>query len=213
MMEEFQDGAAWQEELTKVQKRLQSEKDEHVRASLENSLTRIRYALAEMSEFQPRFPDQTFEDTVTFYGSKRKAELCSLARGHSQDDAVLLLPQEGTAFIGDVGFFACQPYLGSSDLDLYREQLRFFQDSDFRVLVPGHGPVGGRDDIALQLRYFDVMEELVGEVAQRGGSLQEAMEIALPTPFDRWRKDGMARFEVNVRYLFERAGGELPEAT
>lgn len=86
----------------------------------------------------------------------------------------------------------------------------FFYDSDFRVLVPGHGTAGGRDDIALQLKYFDVMEALVGSVVQKGGSLEEAMQITLPEPFDAWLMGGMGRFKTNVRYLFSRFGGEVP---
>lgn len=210
-MEEFQDATGWEEWLKEAEEQLRTEQDERVRVGLENSITHTRYVMAEMAEFQPRYADQTFEDTVTFQGSKRNTELRSLGRGHSEDDAVLLLPQDRMAFIGDIGFFDTQPFLGFCDIDLYREQLLFFQDSDFKVLVPGHGPVGGKDDIALQLKYFDVMEDLVGKVAQRGGSFEEAMQITLPEPFDQWLIGGMERFKVNVRYLFARFGGEVPE--
>jgi hypothetical protein len=79
------------------------------------------------------------------------------------------------------------------------------------VLVPGHGPVGGKDDITLQFKYLDVMEDLVGEVAQRGGSFEEAMQITLPEPFNHWLIGCMERFKMNVRYLFTRFGGEVPE--
>jgi cyclase len=211
LMEEFQNPAEWEEMLRQEEKQLQTEQDERIRVSLERSITRTRYVMAEMAEFQPRYADQTFEDSVTFQGSERNAELRSLGRGHSEDDAVLLLPQDSIAFIGDIGFFNDQPFFGFCDIDLYREQLRFFQDSDFQVLVPGHGPVGGKDDIALQLKYSDVMEDLIGKVAQRGGSFDEALQITLPQPFDKWLIGGMARFEVNVRYLFARFGGEVPE--
>lgn len=210
-MEEFQDATGWEEWLKEAEEQLRTEQDERVRVGLENSITHTRYVMAEMAEFQPRYADQTFEDTVTFQGSKRNTELRSLGRGHSEDDAVLLLPQDRIAFIGDIGFFDTQPFLGFCDIDLYREQLLFFQDSDFKVLVPGHGPVGDKDDIALQLKYFDVMEDLVGKVAQRGGSFEEAMQITLPEPFDQWLMGCMERFKVNVRYLFARFGGEVPE--
>jgi len=211
IMEEFRDTTGWEEWLKEAEELLRTEQDECVRVSLENSITHTRYVMAEMAEFQPRYADQTFEDTVTFQGSKRNVELHSLGRGHSEDDAVLLLPQDRIAFIGDIGFFDTQPFLGFCDIDLYREQLLFFHASDFRVLVPGHGPVGGKDEITLQLKYFDVMEDLVGKVAQRGGSLEEALKITLPGPFDKWLIGGMERFEVNVRYLFARFGGEVPE--
>jgi cyclase len=210
IMQDFQNPAEWEEWLEEMQEQLRTEQDERVRVSLEKSITRTRYVLAEMAEFQPRYADQTFEEAVGFHGSKRNAELHSLGSGHSEDDAVLLLPQDRIAFIGDIGFFDAQPFLGFCDIDLYREQLLFIADSDLRVLVPGHGPVGGKDDVALQLEYFDVMEDLVGKVAQRGGSFEEAMQITLPEPFDKWLMGGMARFEANVRYLFARFGGEVP---
>ena len=212
IVNESQDPSAWETRIKELEQQLLTEQDQRVRVSLERSITRTRYTLAEMAEFQPRYADQTFEGTVTFQGSKRNAELRSLGRGHSEDDAVLLLPQDKVAFIGDVGFFDCQPFLGSCDIDLYRRQMVFFKDSDYRVLVPGHGPVGNyQEDIELQLKYLAVMEDLVGAVVQRGGSFEEAMQITLPEPFDKWLMGGMGRFETNVRYLFAHLGGELPE--
>ena len=86
----------------------------------------------------------------------------------NRDDTVLLLTQDGIAFIGDIGFFDSQPFLGFCDIDLYREQLLSVYDADFPVLVPGHGPVGNNDDIALQLEYFDVMETLIGDIVHKG---------------------------------------------
>jgi glyoxylase-like metal-dependent hydrolase (beta-lactamase superfamily II) len=211
MMRDYKDPSAWEEWLKEEEEKLRTEQDERVRIGLEISIARTRYTLAEMADFKPRYADQTFEDIVTFQGSKRTAELRSMGRGHSEDDAVLLLPEEEVAFIGDIGFFDTQPFLGFCDIDLYRKQLLFFQDADFRILVPGHGPVGSKDDIAQQIKYFDVMEDLVGSVARRGGSLDEALQIALPEPFDKWLYGGMGRFEVNVRYLFEHFGGEVPD--
>jgi glyoxylase-like metal-dependent hydrolase (beta-lactamase superfamily II) len=210
IVKDFKDRSAWEEWLKEMEAQVQTEKDERVRVSLENSITHTRYVMAEMAEFQPRYADQTFDETVPIQGSKRTVEFRSLGRGHSEDDAVLLLPQDKIAFIGDIGFFDAQPFLGFCDIGLYREQMLFFQDSDYEVLVPGHGPVGSKDDIALQLKYMEVMEDLIGNVAQRGGSFEEAMQIALPEPFDKWLIGGMGRFESNVRYLFGYFGGEVP---
>ncbi len=71
--------------------------------------------------------------------------------------------------------------------------------------------MGGKETLALQLQYIDVLEDLIGQVAHRGGSLQEAMQITLPEPFDTWLMGGMGMFEGNVRTLFKRAGGQVPE--
>ena len=206
-----EDPTGWEQWIRELEEQLAAEQDERVRASLENSIARVRYTVAEMSEFQPRYADQTFEGSLQFQGSRRSVELRSLGRGHSEDDAVLLLPGDGIAFIGDVGFFDSQPFLGYCDIDLYRRQMVFFKDAGFDVLVPGHGPVGNYEDIALQLSYLDVMQDLVARVVQAGGSLEEAKQITLPEPFDRWLFGGINRFEANVRYLYTHLGGEIPE--
>lgn len=209
--EDMRDPAMWEEWLRGTEEQLRTEQDVRVRAGLEITISHIRHTLAERAEFRPRYADRTFEGTLAFAESTCRAELRSLGRGHSDDDAVLLLPQEGIAFIGDVGFFDCQPFLGFCDLDLYRAQMHFLQQADFQVLIPGHGPVGGKEALALQREYMDVLEGLVCQVVQRGGSLAEALQIPLPETFAPWLVGGMNRFEANVRYLFARCGGKVPE--
>ncbi len=211
LVEERKDRRAWEAYRQETEEALQSAQDERVRAGLERLLTRIGYTLRYMDEWTPRYADRTFREPVLFEGQERMAVLRSLGRGHSDDDAVLWLADEGVAFLGDVGFFHMQPYMGACDLDLYRQQVRTVLEMDFRLLVPGHGPVGGPPDLALQLEYFDVLEERVGDVVRRGGSLDEALQVTLPAPFDAWLMGGMERLEVNVRYLYKRLGGTLPE--
>lgn len=211
LVEDFQKPDEWEAWLKDTEEQLQTEKDERVRAGLHLSIERTRHTMTEMAGYQPRYPDQTFENPRTFQGNKRLGEVRSLGAGHSGDDVVVLLHQDKIAFIGDIGFFNNQPFLGFCDLDVWRDQLKYFQDSNFEILVPGHGTIGSKRDIALQLEYFNVMEDLIGKVVDRNGSLEEAMQVTLPEPFASWLHGGMARFEVNVRYLFERLGGQLPE--
>jgi cyclase len=210
LVESFKDRAPWEAELAKMEAQLETEKDERKRIGLSNGISRTRYTLAEMADFKPRCADAAFAGTLTFHGMKRTAEVRSLGRGHSVDDAVVLLPQDGIAFVGDIGFFDTQPFMAYCDIDLYRKQLQFFRDSDFRVLVPGHGVVGGKAEVEQELAYFDVLEDLVGRVVKKGGWLEEASQIVLPPPFDKWLFGGMNRFAGNVRYMYKHLGGELP---
>lgn len=209
LLEDTKNPAEWDEYVKEMQEQLQTEKDERVRLSLEHSITRVRYFMDEMSEFKPRYADQTFDESISFQGSKRNVELRSFGAGHSNDDAVLLLQHDGTAFIGDIGFFNLQPYMGVCNLDHWREQLIKLLNSDFQTLVPGHGTLGGQAEIDTQLGYFYVMEELIGQVVHKGGSIEDAMKISLPEPFAGWLTGSMGRFEVNVRYMYKRLGGEL----
>ena len=212
MMEDFQHPEEWEEWVNEMEDQLKGEQDESKRISLENSILRTRHTMAEMAEFQPRYADQTFEDMLLLQGSKRTAQLRSYGRGHSEDDVVFLLPDDQIAFIGDIGFFDTQPFLGFCAFDHYRKQLISFQDSEFKTLVPGHGIVAySKDYLNLQIHYMDLMADLVGEVVWSGGTFEQAKQISLPAPFDRWLVGGMGRFETNIRYLFTHFGGKVPE--
>ena len=96
-------------------------------------------------------------------------------------------------------------------MDHWRTQLKDLLDSNFHTYIPGHGTVGGKGEIILQLEYFDRLEELIGRVVNNGGSIEEALQISLPEPFANWLMGGMTRFEVNVRYMYKRLGGDLVE--
>jgi cyclase len=211
ILEGFQKPEEWEQWLKETEHQLQVEEDERVREGLQKTIERIHYTMAEMVGYEPRYPDQTFLDPLAFQGSKRYAELRSFGAGHSADDSVLLLPEEKIAFIGDIGFFNLQPYMGSCDLEKWREQLKVFHDSEFEILVPGHGPIGSKAEITFQLEYFNIMENLIGEILDKDGSLEEALQINLPEPFESWRLGSMGGFEVNVRYLYEHLGGEIPD--
>jgi glyoxylase-like metal-dependent hydrolase (beta-lactamase superfamily II) len=210
LVESYRDRTPWETELAKMEAQLATETAERVRVGLVNGISRTRYTMAEMADFKPRCADAAFAGTMTFHGAKRTAEVRSFGRGHSADDVAVLLPQDGIAFVGDIGFFDTQPFMATCDLDLYRKELRFFLDSDFRVLVPGHGVVGGKPEVDRELAYFDVLEDLVGKVVKKGGSLEDASQIVLPPPFDRWLFGGMNRFAMNVRYMYKHLGGEIP---
>lgn len=109
--------------------------------------------------------------------------------------------------MGDLGFFQCQPFMGSCNPELWKAQLDGMEQSDFETFVPGHGPLGTKADIALQLRYINYLEDLVARIVSEGGSVEEALRQSLPEPFDDWLLGGMARFEANVRASYERQSG------
>ncbi len=206
LADEYQDRAAWEAELRDLEVRLATEQDERKLVGLRSGISRLRITMAELADWKPRYADATFSGPLTFRGASRAVEVRTLGAGHTADDVAVVLPADGVAFLGDVGFFDTQPYLADCDLAGYRRQLRGFSDADLPVLVPGHGPVGGRAEIERELGYLDVIEDFVREVVGRGGSLDEAKAIALPAPFDAWLVGGMNRFAANVEAVFQRLG-------
>jgi cyclase len=211
LIEDFKDKEQLEEWIKTTEEQLMTEQDERVKVGLQTSLERVRHTLSEIEGYQPRYPDRILREPLRMKGSKRSVEIRSFGGGHSEDDVVVLVPEDKLAFIGDIGFFNTQPFMGFCDLDKWREQLRSFHDSEFEVFIPGHGTVGTKEDLARQLDYFNVMEDLVERVVLENGSLKEAKQVVLPKPFDRWLVGGMARFEVNVEYLYKRFAGNGEE--
>ena len=72
-----------------------------------------------------------------------------------------------------------------------------------KTFVPGHGPVGGKADLALEAQYIRALEAMVAYVINSGGKLKDALQQILQEPFDIWQKTGQ-RFAANVRSSFKR---------
>jgi cyclase len=190
------------------QERLATETDERKRASLRISIARSQHDLDALPDLELRFPDQTFEGRLVFHGTRRTAELITQGRGHTDSDCYLVLPADKAAFIGDLGFFASQPFMVYGDPQAWLAQLDGMAQWDVETFVPGHGPLGAKADLALQKQYIQVLDELVARVIQEGGAVEDALQQPLPPPFDAWLMGGMNRFEANVRSAYKRLSGQ-----
>jgi glyoxylase-like metal-dependent hydrolase (beta-lactamase superfamily II) len=183
---------------------LKTETDPRQRATLERSIARMEQTLAFLPTLELRFPNLTFDGKLLFHGTKRTAELLSVAPGHTACDAYLVLPEDRIMFMGDLGFLQCQPFMVYCDPAAWAAWLEETERSGIEVFVPGHGPLGTKDDLALQRQYMGLLEELVAQVIREGGSVEDAVARPLPPPFDAWLHGSMARWEANVHTVYER---------
>ena len=109
-------------------------------------------------------PQVTFTDRMVIELGGTAVELSHVGRNHSDNSIVMRLPKERILFAVD---FIPVKSVGFRDwpdayIEDWIESLRRVEAMDFDVLVPGHGPVGTKDDV----RAFRVyMEELRDEVS------------------------------------------------
>jgi cyclase len=195
-------------EIRENRERLETETDQRKRASLRVSIARSQHDLDALPSLKLRFPDQTFEGRFVLHGTRRTAELITRGKGHTASDCYLVLPADKVAFIGDLGFFASQPFMVYCDPQAWIEQLDGMEQWDVETFVPGHGPLGAKADLALQKQYIQGLDELVAQVIKVGGSVENALQQPLPAPFDAWLTGGMNRFEANVRSAYKRLSGQ-----
>jgi cyclase len=182
---------------------LEGETDPKKRAPIEGYVARLRHSLETLPILELKLPNQTFESKMVFYGSRRSADLLALGNGHTCGDCFLALPEEKIAFLGDLAFFKRQPYMEDCDFTAWKNILEEISQSKLETFVPGHGPIGKKADLLLLLQYLNALEDLIRQVKQAGGSLEDALIAPLPEPFVEWQHTGQHRFEDNVRFLFQ----------
>lgn len=208
LLELKSDPSELEEMLREREEEAEEETDERKRSAINASITRLREHIETVSIFEPRYPNLTFDSNLHMHGAMRSIEIITKGAGHTPSDCYIVLPEDKVLFMADLGFFAAQPFTAYADPQAWVAQLNDMEGMDIEVFVPGHGPVGGKEDLAIQKAYINLVEQLVGEVIAKGGSEADALQIALPEPYASWKQTGQARFEANVRATFARLSGE-----
>lgn len=186
------------------EKHLETERNEQRKQILRDTISRWYFELEALPGLNPRLPDMTFDNSIVLYGNKRSVEIYASGAGHTVSDVFLVLPEEQIVFWGDLGFFSCQPYLASCDLQGWKNQILSMTQSLYKHFIPGHGPLGNQMDLQLEHQYIVTIEEKVREAFLDGMSVEDALsKISLPEPFNEWVYAGARRFETNVRFLYE----------
>jgi cyclase len=122
---------------------------------------------------EQRLPDDTFEERRDL----GRCRLLTYGGGHTESDAFLLLPDERILFAADLVVVRSHAWVGDGDLGAWRGILHRMRRLDFDVLAPGHGPVGGRDDI-------DAMDAYLGDLLE--AAREQGVEAPTPERYRDW---------------------------
>jgi cyclase len=92
--------------------------------------------------------------------------------GHSPATILIHLPEEKAVFTGDnvEGQF---PYFGQGRFYQWKEILHKILAMDVDLVVPGHGPVGGKEMVQTYIDFFEKLEEEVSGYHSKGMSVDE----------------------------------------
>lgn len=198
--ESKQDPAEYSAYLNDIEGRLAGADDPRLRAHLSWTAAIVRHQHLNLGSLEPVCPDQTLDERVVFHGPMRKVVLYTPGAGHTESDAILALPADSVAFIGDLGFFHTHPYLGDSTPEKWVANLEALATGEIGAFVPGHGPVGTKEDLIALKNYIRALEKLAAEVVESGCSEEDAVRQPLPDFAENWA--GFGRFERSMRFLY-----------
>lgn len=154
-------------------------------------------------------PTTTFSDEKTVTVGDRKIELYNVGPAHTRGDVLVFLPDDRLLFSGDILFVGGHPVIWDGPIDNWRRACDRILGLDVDVIVPGHGPVAGKEEVNRFRAYLDEMEHEARKRFDAGlDELEAAKDIALVN-FEDW--NDAERVYANVAALYREFRGRGPE--
>lgn len=152
-----------------------------------------------------RLPDLTFSEGLEIHGRSRYVKLLQYNEGHSLNDCVLYIPDEGVLFCGDLLFHECHPYLG----DGFPESWLRILDELLKIgsvhIVPGHGDVTDPGSLGVMKKYIETLLRYVDDIISSNGSSLDLDGVVVPDFYVGWVLE-KPFFRVNLDFLYRRLG-------
>src|SRR5690606_38121538 len=105
----------------------------------------------------PTPPNFLISAKSEIYQGDRRIELIPCAPAHTNNDVLVYLPDEGILFGGDVVFFYSSPMCGGGNFHHWMEVADEIARMDVETIVPGHGPIGGKAELAEMREYMGLL--------------------------------------------------------
>ena len=103
-------------------------------------------------------PNVTYSERMTLWYGAVRAQLIFPGHAHTAGDTVVKVAEEGVLYMGDVAFFDVTPLNGSGYVsDWIKVCDGVLADPQVSVIVPGHGPVGGKRELRLMKGYLELL--------------------------------------------------------
>ena len=122
-------------------------------------------------------PEVTFERKIAIHLGGQVVEFLHPGPTHTSGSAVVLFPKQKAVHMGDILFVGSHPYIdggAGSDTANWVRFLKEVRGWDIETIVPGHGPLAGKEALGEQALYLEDLRREVGASIAKGLSLEEA---------------------------------------
>jgi cyclase len=156
-------------------------------------------------------PQQTFkEDTFVLEDSTRRVEFRFLGWAHTRGDGFVYLPKEKVLCTGDAVANGPYNYMGDGNSANWPLVIEKARQLDVTTVLPGHGPLGGKEVLTGQAQFFVELRKSVADAIRSGKKLEDLItkqgqktvgtSITLPASVQNWvDKEGLPG-DVEVVY-------------
>jgi len=152
--------------------------------------------------------DITFDKRLTLHMDGREIRLLHFGPGHTVDDIIVHLPQEGIIFAGDFIFLYSTPLGAEGSFAGWIKNLDAMANLGARTYVPGHGPVCGAEGLTQCRDYLLLVRSEARKRFDRGMTVDEAARDIDLRQFKQWPNH--ERILFNLERLWREFRGEDP---
>ena len=133
-------------------------------------------------------PDVVFETVMGMSVGGKEIWLYFPGKSHSDNLIVVYFPAERALFVVDVASVRRLPFRTFGDYHFpdTLETFDFIEEIDFDILVPGHGPIGTKQDLIDHHAYVSSLHQQVSEAIANGLSLEETKAAVDMSDYSDW---------------------------
>jgi cyclase len=160
-----------------------------------------------MSELKLAPPTTTLSGGATYRYGEIVVEVIPNYPAHTFGDLMVYLPRQKILFAGDVAFYYVTPAGHNAQITKWIDAIDRIARMDVDVIVPGHGPIGTRRELADTRAYLEL---LVEETRKRYAMGMSAGRAAAEIPLGRFAGwTNPERNAWNTVRLYAEFGGTL----
>jgi glyoxylase-like metal-dependent hydrolase (beta-lactamase superfamily II) len=184
------------------------------RTEEETRLKNAEEKLALYREIRIMPPHMLFTGKLTIRLGGETAEIVFPGPAHTDDNAWVYFPGQKVIHMGDMIFNKLHPYIdwqAGSNTANWIAQLKIAESLPIDKVIPGHGPLAGKEVLAEQARYLTDLRAVVAAEIKKGTTL-EALKKSLPQgPYASWGFEDMWPFALEAVYR-EMGGTRLKDS-
>lgn len=153
------------------------------------------------------YPSLTFSTNMGIDLGDEKVELIYAGSSHTEGSIIVLLPARKLLFAGDILFTNYHPFLADGEIDSWVGVLDKILAMDVTSIVPGHGPVSSKNDIADMRAYLITFDNKAKELCARSRDIDWIVsEIKKVLP-QRPEGEMMIKANIQMKYMKKESGG------
>jgi glyoxylase-like metal-dependent hydrolase (beta-lactamase superfamily II) len=186
--------AALPAEIATLKADIQKESDPAKKKNLESNLQQAETFMQELKSMKPALPTRTVTTTLSLKENGREIQLHVLGRAHTNGDLFIYLPKEKVVASGDA-LIDWMPFMNDGYPEDWINTLTALDKLDFTTIVPGHGDVRPKSQLAFFRGYFVDLIAAVKKAAAGGATLAE-MQTKVGDELATKYEAGMSKYPI-----------------